>query len=66
MSEALSLWKHVQTGGLYELIAVGQMAGTSIPVVVYRSASADHGAVWVCTAHEFYSGRFERVRPAPK
>jgi hypothetical protein len=56
-------WQHVKTGGMYEVVALGNMESDKTAVVVYRGKS---GFVWVRPSTEFNDGRFTRVvsRPA--
>lgn len=53
----MNIWKHVRTGGLYEvLVADARIEATLEPVVVYKSMT--DGVVWVRPVAEFMDGRF--------
>lgn len=51
-----NIYKHLRTGGLYKVLAVGTHVDTKELLVVY--AAIKDGAVWVRTYDEFTDGRF--------
>lgn len=50
------LYKHVKTGGVYELLYRGYYTETMEPVVIYKSMQT--GDVWVRPSAMFDDGRF--------
>ena len=59
-------WRHVKTGGLYQVLTPAHLEADESPVIVYRNM--DDGKTWVRPASEFYDGRFVRQdasTPAP-
>lgn len=61
-------FKHLKTGGIYELIGEGREEATMNPIVVYRAhvfTSGGHGdgTLWTRPRAEFYDGRFVEVYP---
>lgn len=57
-------WRHVKTGGVYELLMHASDEATKRDQVVYRAAVG--GRVWVRPALEFYDGRFVQLVPPGK
>lgn len=55
-----TVYKHLRTGGLYSVVAVGTHVKTKECLVTYV-ALAD-GAVWVRNYEQFMDGRFEEVK----
>lgn len=54
------IWQHVESGGLYYLetdVAITQ--ANMARAAIYRSLW--DGQVWVCTAEEFFDGRFRNL-----
>ncbi|MFT4103213.1 MAG: DUF1653 domain-containing protein [Burkholderiaceae bacterium] len=49
-------YRHLKTGGVYEVLTRGLNEADRTPVVVYRSV--DSGQVWVRSAEQFDDGRF--------
>ncbi len=49
-------YRHTKSGGIYSVIAEGQVEADLQKVVIYKS-NLD-GIVWVRPASEFYDGRF--------
>jgi hypothetical protein len=54
-----SLWRHVKTGGEYQIIGACQIEATNTPGFIYRSVET--GVVWCRPRCEFLDGRFERI-----
>jgi hypothetical protein len=52
-------WRHVKSGGLYWVQAVGLREADGEALVVYRDSDA--GTCWIRPAAEFCDGRFVRV-----
>lgn len=57
------VYRHVKSGGLYEIITGARYEPTTEDVVVYRCLA--DGLVWVRSHKEFFDGRFEKVRTEP-
>lgn len=55
-NESTKVFRHVRSGGIYEVLHAASLEATLEPVVVYRSCS--DGSVWVRPAAEFSDGRF--------
>lgn len=53
-----TFWKHLKTGGVYEIIRVARIESDLTPAIVYESM---RGEVWVRPEAEFMDGRFEQV-----
>lgn len=53
-------FKHVKTGGIYEILATGLIEATLMPCVIY---SGNDGTVWVRPHDEFNDGRFVLIEP---
>lgn len=51
-----SRWRHVKSGTLYDVVAVGYLERDVSPVVVYRGVVSE--TVWVRPLSEFLDGRF--------
>lgn len=58
-------YRHIKTGGVYEVLALARIEATLRDVVVYRHVNAvtwsptpGPGNVWVRPADEFCDGRF--------
>lgn len=59
-------WRHVKTGGIYELIVGGAcMEANNQPVAVYQSVGPGR-ATWVRPLNEFMDGRFVREPDEPE
>lgn len=57
---AREVWRHIKTGGLYEIVASGTLeADGATSMIVYRNVQT--GIVWVRPNHEFHDGRFEQI-----
>jgi hypothetical protein len=55
-----SRYRHVKSGGLYELVLTGtKIEANGEDAVVYRSVAT--GQAWVRPTAEFFDGRFEKV-----
>lgn len=54
-------WRHVKTGGVYEVLMHASDEATQYDHVVYRAVVG--GRVWVRPAIEFYDGRFVQLVP---
>lgn len=54
-----NLWRHIKTGGLYEVLMHGTMEADKQDMVIYKAQSDDR--VWVRPAIEFYDGRFQQI-----
>jgi hypothetical protein len=58
-------YRHLKSGGEYELLLVGHDEATLNPMVIYRSL--DDEEIWCRPAKEFFDGRFvpinERLEP---
>lgn len=63
----IQIWKHVKTGGLYELreedCPATLKANLLEPMTIYRSLK--DGRIWIRPSSEFYDGRFERAADPP-
>jgi Uncharacterized protein conserved in bacteria len=57
------IYKHLKTGGLYELLVHAKFEDSTRDAVVYRSL--ENGIAWVRAAALFFDGRFELV-PDPE
>lgn len=53
------LYKHLKSGGIYEVICNAHHESTGELMVVYRNMAS--GEIWVRPAVEFNDGRFERM-----
>lgn len=53
-----SRWRHVKSGGVYQVMDVGYLEATLDIVVIYESA--DH-ITWVRPWSEFSDGRFQQI-----
>ncbi len=56
-------WRHVKTGGLYEIIAHADLEANEQTMVIYQSKAS--GKNWARPASEFYDGRFIREGATP-
>lgn len=58
-------YRHVKTGGVYQLLMTATLEATMTPAVVY--AAKDRGVAhrWVRPLDEFCDGRFEPVDMTP-
>ncbi|MFV1851621.1 MAG: DUF1653 domain-containing protein [Thalassospira sp.] len=54
-----SLWRHVKSGGEYQVIGACRIEATNTPAYLYRSTET--GQVWCRPLDEFHDGRFERI-----
>jgi hypothetical protein len=61
LSSPFYRFRHVKTGGMYRVIAIGRLEATLEPVVIYRDATADDPPVWVRPLSEWVDGRFQIV-----
>lgn len=52
-----ALWLHMKTGSHYKILHHGISEIDLKPVVIYQAYDGT-GPVWVCTAEEFFGGRF--------
>jgi hypothetical protein len=60
--DAADLWRHVKTGGVYEIVGECIIEATNKPAVLYRSVIPAPGrSVWARPKDEFFDGRFEKV-----
>lgn len=50
------IFKHLTTGGVYSILAIGLEEATLTPVIVYQDAHT--AQVWTRPAKEFFDGRF--------
>lgn len=60
-------WRHVKSGGLYEVIASGilQVENKDLddrPAVIYKG---EDGRIWIRPFQDFYDGRFVVEHPKP-
>ena len=53
-------WHHIDSGGIYTIVACAAREDMSANVVVYRDRA---GATWTRPQADFFDGRFERVAP---
>ncbi len=54
----VNMYKHIKSGGLYEIIAEdATLEADFTTVVVYQNVET--GAIWVRPVGEFFDGRFE-------
>jgi hypothetical protein len=54
-------YKHVKTGGVYEIVCEAKTEGTGTPVIVYRNVSTSE--VWTRPKVYFMDGRFQPISP---
>lgn len=52
-----SKFKHLKTGGYYEILGTGLLESSKEPMVIYRSLQ--DGTVWIRSEKEFFDGRFQ-------
>lgn len=52
-------YRHLKTGGLYEIVGAGQIEKTLEDVIIYQNVET--GRMWVRPTKEFFDGRFEEV-----
>lgn len=58
----LDRWRHVKTGGVYEILGWCIIEATNKPAILYRSAIPESGrSIWARPREEFFDGRFEKV-----
>lgn len=60
---SLPRYKHIKTGGTYELLSAGEDEHQRSMVAVYRGES--DGKVWTRPWNEFFDGRFEELPALP-
>lgn len=53
-----SRWRHLKTGGRYEVVCNGLVEASLTPCVVYRSLDRPAEPYWVRPLDEFLDGRF--------
>lgn len=53
------VYRHIKTGGLYQIICHGLMEADNTLCVVYCSVA--DGLIWIRPKAEFFDGRFELV-----
>lgn len=58
-----SRYRHIKTGGTYELLSAGEDEHQRVMVAVYRGES--DGKVWTRPWNEFFDGRFESLPSIP-
>lgn len=58
-----SVWRHVKSGGLYQVEMLARIEADAVPAVVYRELYGARFA-WVRPVAEFLDGRFDPVRDA--
>ena len=52
-------WRHVKSGGIYEIIGYGKIEADLTPCVIYRAKGNQQ--LWVRPKTEFFDGRFVAV-----
>jgi hypothetical protein len=54
------LYKHLKTGGIYEILGEGIIEKTMTPAIIYRNVD-DDTVNWIRPHSEFFDGRFEEI-----
>lgn len=54
-----SRWKHLKTGGVYQVLLIGLREEDGTPAVAYRKINTE--LTWFRPVAQFTDGRFERI-----
>lgn len=55
-----AVFRHINTGNAYQVIAIGDLESNCQAMVVYRAMFGNH-RVWIRPKSEFEDGRFEYI-----
>ena len=59
MSDERTIWRHLKTGHLYQVVCEATIETTMTPAIIY--GSPDQKRIWVRPKDEFYDGRFVKL-----